>query len=167
MTCIVLKPHNVGNSELMILHFIDFLKRRYSRDVTRISRTQSIVFATFATSKYPVFLFGHIVTCSVWETKTCKDLDQFWRENMKLKYCNCQCWFYLAISLPFGCGDYDQKSFYPKANYNVEMWPYRSTLFAIMIQFMMVRWWLLFAVLRLLCMHGSNNLLSRKIICFP
>ena len=44
MTCIVLKPHNVGNSELMILHFIDFLKRRYSRDVTRISRTQSIVF---------------------------------------------------------------------------------------------------------------------------
>ena len=167
MTCIVLKPHNVGNSELMILHFIDFLKRRYSRDVTRISRTQSIVFCNICDVEVScISVWSH---CNMFcmRDENMQRFGPILKRKHETKYCNCQCWFYLAISLPFGCGDYDQKSFYPKANYNVEMWPYRSTLFAIMIQFMMVRWWLLFAVLRLLCMHGSNNLLSRKIICFP
>ena len=89
MTCIVLKPHNVGSSEFMILHYIDFLKRSYLRNVTRISRTQTI--CKICDETYPVFLFGHIVTCFVWKTKTCKDLDQsliiIMKLNFRKKYC--------------------------------------------------------------------------------
>ena len=57
---------------------------------------------------YPVFLFGHIVTCLVWETKTCKDLDHFCRTFAQhlLNKGLCQTFPVLLNRQPIGCGEF-------------------------------------------------------------